>query len=165
MGKKILVIASNYGVWAEELVAPWDILKNAGHDLQLATYKGMVPLPASLSMDTEWVDPQQGIKMNPQAIVDRMNELLDTGEWDLTAWGSLAMEPRVIRTFEDTPREQAEAGVVEAGTDVTETHDRHMRRSDHLPAPGRPKRFFGEFRKCESAIHRLAEGGHPEHLQ
>jgi len=82
MGKKILVIASNYGVWAEELVAPWDILKNAGHDLQLATYKGMVPLPASLSMDTEWVDPQQGIKMNPQAIVDRMNELLDTGEWD-----------------------------------------------------------------------------------
>jgi putative intracellular protease/amidase len=82
MGKKILVIASNYGVWAEELVAPWDILKNAGHDLQLATYKGMVPLPATLSMDPEWIDPQQGIAMDPQEIIDRMNELLDTGEWE-----------------------------------------------------------------------------------
>lgn len=82
MGKKILFIASNYGVWAEELVAPWDILKNAGHELHLATYKGMTPLPATLSMDSEWIDPQQGVAMNPQAIVDRMNEMLDTGELD-----------------------------------------------------------------------------------
>ena len=29
--KKILIVASNYGVWAEELQAPWDILKKAGH--------------------------------------------------------------------------------------------------------------------------------------
>lgn len=82
MGKKILFIASNYGVWAEELVAPWDILKEAGHELQLATYKGMTPLPASLSMDPEWIDPQQGIAMDPQEVIDRMNEMLDTGELD-----------------------------------------------------------------------------------
>lgn len=82
MGKKILFIASNYGVWAEELVAPWDILKNAGHELQLATYRGMTPLPATLSMDPTWIDPQQGIAMDPQEIIDRMNEMLDTGELD-----------------------------------------------------------------------------------
>lgn len=82
MGKKILFIASNYGVWAEELVAPWDALKDAGHELQLVTYKGMPPLPATLSMDPEWIDPQQGIAMDPQEIIDRMNEMLDTGELD-----------------------------------------------------------------------------------
>ena len=39
---KILVIASNYGVWAEELQAPWDALNRAGHRLTLATYLGLV---------------------------------------------------------------------------------------------------------------------------
>ena len=29
----------------------------------------------------------------------------------MTGWASAAAEPRVIRTFEDTPREEAEAGV------------------------------------------------------
>ena len=82
MSKKILVIASNYGVWAEELQAPWDILKKAGHDLTLATYKGMTPLPATLSMDPDWIDPMQDVAMNPHEIVDRVNELLDNGEWD-----------------------------------------------------------------------------------
>jgi len=82
MGKKILVIASNYGLWAEELQAPWDILKAAGHELHLATYKGMTPLPSAMSMDPKFVDPMQGVAMNPQSLIDRVNEILDSGEWD-----------------------------------------------------------------------------------
>jgi len=82
MGKKILVLATNYGLWAEELQAPWDALKAAGHQLQLATMKGMTPLPSKMSMDPEFVDPQQNVKMNPQSIIDRVNQILDTGEWD-----------------------------------------------------------------------------------
>lgn len=31
MNKKILFVASNYDVWAEELQAPWDALKKARH--------------------------------------------------------------------------------------------------------------------------------------
>ncbi len=80
--KKILVLASNYGAWAEELQAPWDILKRAGFELTLATYKGMTPLPGSLSMDPDFIDPQQGVAMNPKSVLDRVNEILDTGEWD-----------------------------------------------------------------------------------
>ncbi|MCK8058461.1 MULTISPECIES: DJ-1/PfpI family protein [unclassified Fusibacter] len=82
MGKKVLVLASNYGLWAEELQAPWDIMKSAGFDLTLATYKGMTPLPGSMSMDPDFIDPQQGVAMNPQKVIDRVNEILDTGEWD-----------------------------------------------------------------------------------
>ena len=38
MSKKVLVLATNYAVWAEELQAPWDALKKAGHQVMLATY-------------------------------------------------------------------------------------------------------------------------------
>ncbi len=82
MGKRVLVIASNYGLWAEELQAPWDILKGAGHQLQLATFRGITPLPGVMSMDPNFIDPQQGVAMNPKSVIDRVNEILDTGEWD-----------------------------------------------------------------------------------
>jgi putative intracellular protease/amidase len=82
MGKKILVVASNYGVWAEELQAPWDALKKAGHRLTLTTFLGKTPLPGKISMDPEFVDPMQKIKMNPPELLARVNEILDTGEWD-----------------------------------------------------------------------------------
>lgn len=82
MGKNILVVASNYGVWAEELQAPWDALKNAGHNLTLTTFLGKTPLPGKISMDPDFVDPMQKIKMNPPELLARVNEILDTGEWD-----------------------------------------------------------------------------------
>jgi putative intracellular protease/amidase len=81
MSKRILMIASNYGVWAEELQAPWDALKNAGHELVLATYKGITPLPMEVSLDPDFVDPKQGYRMNPAEVIQRVNEILDTGEW------------------------------------------------------------------------------------
>jgi putative intracellular protease/amidase len=82
VGKKVLVIASNYGLWGEELQAPWDILKAAGYELQLATYRGVTPLPNKMSMDPDFIDPMQGVAMNPKATLDRIWEALDTGEWD-----------------------------------------------------------------------------------
>ena len=30
MAKKVLIIATNYGSWGEELQAPWDACKKAG---------------------------------------------------------------------------------------------------------------------------------------
>ena len=79
---KVLVIASNFGMWAEELQAPWDALKAAGHDLTLATFLGKTPLPFKLSMDPDFIDPMLKIPMNPAPLIKRVNEILDTGEWD-----------------------------------------------------------------------------------
>ncbi len=81
---KILVIASNYGLWAEELQAPWDALKAAGHELTLATFLGKTPLPFKLSMDPEFIDPMLKIPMNPPQLLTRVNEILDSGEWSHT---------------------------------------------------------------------------------
>jgi putative intracellular protease/amidase len=82
MKKKILVIASNYGLWAEELQAPWDALKKAGFELTLATKLGKTPLPIKVSMDAEMIDPKQNYKVNPPEVVNRVNEILKNGEWD-----------------------------------------------------------------------------------
>lgn len=82
MTKKVIVLATNYGVWAEELQAPWDALKNAGYHLTLATYLGKKPLPIDISMDPEFLDKYQGYKVNPPEVVNRTNELLDGRDWD-----------------------------------------------------------------------------------
>lgn len=80
--KKVLVLASNYGLWAEELQAPWDAFKKAGFQVTLATEKGITPLPFLPSVDKAFVDPIQHYLVNPAEVVDRTMELLKTGEWD-----------------------------------------------------------------------------------
>jgi putative intracellular protease/amidase len=80
--KRILFVASNYGVWNEELQAPWDILSAAGHRLTLATFLGKTPLPLKASMDPEFVDPIQQYKVNDPEACWRMEALLNSGVWD-----------------------------------------------------------------------------------
>ena len=82
MSKKVLILASNLGLWGEELQAPWDALKKAGFELTLATEKGITPLPLMLSVDKDFVDPVQQYNVNPADVVDRILEILKTGEWD-----------------------------------------------------------------------------------
>lgn len=80
--KKVLILASNVGLWGEELQAPWDALKKAGFTVTLATERGKTPLPMALSVNREFVDPMQNYKVNPKEVVDRIEEILKTGEWD-----------------------------------------------------------------------------------
>ncbi len=82
MGKKVLVLASNLGLWAEELQGPWDALREAGCEVTLATRLGKTPLPLAFSLDPDFVDPQQAAKVNTPEVVRRSLELLQTGEWD-----------------------------------------------------------------------------------
>jgi len=81
MSKKILVAATNYGVWAEELQAPWDILKKAGHDLTLTTPQGKKPLPLTISIDPTFDDPIQHYCTNPPEVCERVKTLLAGDEW------------------------------------------------------------------------------------
>lgn len=81
MAKKIVVLASNVGLWAEELQAPWDALKKAGHDLTLSTKQGKKPLPIMVSMDPDFMDPIQNYPVNPLEVVNRTKELLEGEEW------------------------------------------------------------------------------------
>ncbi len=78
---KVLIIATNYGSWAEELQAPWDACKKAGFEVTLATPKGKKPLPFKISIDPDFVDPIQNVKTNPDWVCRRCKELVDGDEW------------------------------------------------------------------------------------
>lgn len=82
MSKKVLMIASNLGLWGEELQAPWDALKKAGFSLTLATEKGITPLPLELSINKDFVDPVQNYNVNPAEVVDRILGILENKEWE-----------------------------------------------------------------------------------
>lgn len=78
---RIVLLASNYGLWAEELQGPWDALHAAGHELTLATRTGNPPLPHQLSMDAEFLDPMQHVRVTPAEVVERVLSLQSTGAW------------------------------------------------------------------------------------
>lgn len=78
---KVLVCATNYGSWGEELQAPWDALKKAGYDVTLATPQGKKPLPLTISVDPDFVDPVQNVKTNPPEVCERIKELVAGDEW------------------------------------------------------------------------------------
>ena len=80
---KVLIIATNYGSWAEELQAPWDACKKAGFEVTLATPQGKKPLPFAISVDPNFVEPEpvQKVKTNPEWVCNRCKELLAGEEW------------------------------------------------------------------------------------
>jgi putative intracellular protease/amidase len=82
VSKKVVVLASNVGLWAEELQAPWDALKKAGFELTLATEQGKTPLSLAFSLDPDFYDPVQQYNVNPPEVVARAKEIYATGEWD-----------------------------------------------------------------------------------
>jgi putative intracellular protease/amidase len=79
--KRVLVVASNYGFWGEELQAPWDAIKKAGHQVHLATPQGKRPLPLAISVDPDFVDPVQRYHVNPPEVCTRVKELTLSDEW------------------------------------------------------------------------------------
>jgi hypothetical protein len=116
-----LVVAAH----ADPLARPGDMLLR--HDIRLLVDEGMINLPVG-TWPIPWADIIEQLDRAPAdeaspgraaAIVrlrDRARRELATGEWNIGAWASAAAEPRVIRTFEDTPREEAEAGVAVSWT-------------------------------------------------
>lgn len=82
MGKDVLVLSTIYGFWAAELQQPFQALKDAGHNVTLATYLGKKPLPIAMSMDPDFVDGYQDIKVNSVEAVEGTKELIKNGDLD-----------------------------------------------------------------------------------
>jgi putative intracellular protease/amidase len=78
---KVLICATNFGTWGEELQAPWDIIKKAGHDVTLTTWFGKKPLPLAVSCDPNFFDPIIKFNTNPPDVCKRIKELTDGNEW------------------------------------------------------------------------------------
>jgi len=107
-------------VHADPLARPGDM--RLRHDIRLLVDEGILNLPTN-TWPIPWGDVHDQLsrapleELSPELVgaMARLRERsrweLDPGDWYLTGWASAAAEPRVIRTFEDTPREDAEAGV------------------------------------------------------
>jgi hypothetical protein len=116
----LLMMLAALSVHADPLARPGDMLLR--HDIRLLVDEGVINVPMN-TWPIPWGDifdqlnRAQAEPISPEIagaksrLRDRARWELDTSEWYLTGWASAAAEPRVIRTFEDTPREEAEAGV------------------------------------------------------
>jgi hypothetical protein len=105
---------------ADPLARPGDLLLR--YDIRLLVDEGVLAMPMN-TWPIPWGDVHNQLsraaaaELSPEMVAamtrlaERARWELDTGEWYLTGWASVAAEPRVIRTYEDTPREEAEAGV------------------------------------------------------
>ena len=80
--KKVIILATNYGTWGEELQAPWDALNKAGFDVTLSTPLGKKPLPLTVSVDPDFVDPIIDFNVNPPEVCERIKELVHSDEWE-----------------------------------------------------------------------------------
>lgn len=60
MGRKILVIVSEFGYWGEELAAPLETFDAAGYEATIATPTGRRPVALPPSSDATFIDPPLG---------------------------------------------------------------------------------------------------------
>jgi hypothetical protein len=116
----LLLVSLALPINADPLARPGDMMLR--HDIRLLVDEGVLNLPMN-TWPIPWGDVHYQLRsataaeLSPASAAamtrlrDRADWELDTGEWYLTGWASAAAEPRVIRTFEHTPREEAEAGV------------------------------------------------------
>ena len=114
------VLLTAFGAQADPLARPGDL--QLRHDIQLLADEGVINIPVTM-----WPIPWDDIDAALDAVSEagfsseaaqaisrlRLRARYELGDGGLRprAWASVAAEPRVIRNFEDTPREEAQAGL------------------------------------------------------
>ncbi|MFQ6537719.1 MULTISPECIES: type 1 glutamine amidotransferase domain-containing protein [Aphanothece] len=82
MPKKILVVLSEWGYWGEELVGPYDVLKQAGYSFDFMTPRGRKPPALPPSMDETYMDPPLGKCVTSPHFAKRTKEVEDSSLLD-----------------------------------------------------------------------------------
>jgi len=75
MGKKVLMIVSEYGYWGEELLGPLELFDAAGYSVEFATPKGKRPVALPPSMDATYYDPPLGKSVTSEEVAAKVREL------------------------------------------------------------------------------------------
>ena len=114
----IFAVALSGAANAEPLAAPGDLLLR--HDLQLLNDSGVMNIPLTAwpvalgdvhnaLVDAESEALNDAVARALRRVRNRLAWELDVGSYDFVFGASASSEPRVIRTFENTPRADAEA--------------------------------------------------------
>ena len=116
----VLLALATVSAQADPLAKPGDM--QLRHDIRLLVDEGVINLPVA-AWPIPWGDIHDQLSQpagipKSAAAVSAMQRLrlrarweLGPGEFSMTAWASAAGEPRIIRSFEDTPRGDADAGL------------------------------------------------------
>ena len=116
----LLLILAALSAQADPLARPGDMLLR--HDIKLLVDAGIIDLPVG-TWPIPWNDiftqlnRAPAVRPSPEvdgamvSLRDRARRELEKDRFSWTARASIAANPRMIRTFEDTPREDAEAGL------------------------------------------------------
>lgn len=120
MAKLLLVLAVTFSVFAaaEPLLSPGDM--QLRHDLQLLNDSGVINIPLTAwplaagdlraALDNvEYQTPNSPVAIVFNRLKQRLRREMDIDSVDIRVGISGSYNPRIIRTFESTPREEGEA--------------------------------------------------------
>ncbi len=88
--KRIMMMVSEWGYWAEELVGPLEACEKAGYTVDFITPTGKCPTALEVSLDPTYVDPPLGrgvttpeMAAKAKALIasDRLDEPRNLAEW------------------------------------------------------------------------------------
>ncbi len=90
MSKKILVLVSEHGYWAEEMIGPVSQFDARGYEVTFATPTGSRAHALPPSMDPDYIDPPLGRSVTTPEIARLGREFDDSGRLDapldLSSW-------------------------------------------------------------------------------
>jgi putative intracellular protease/amidase len=75
MGKRILIVLSEWGFWGEELIGPLETFDGAGYDVDFMTPTGKRPVAISVSMDPAYVDPPLGRSVTSPEMAEKVRAI------------------------------------------------------------------------------------------
>ncbi len=75
MGKKILIVLSEWGYRGEELVGPLETFDQAGYQVDFATPTGKRAVALPPSMDANYVDPRLGRSVTSPEVAQKVRDL------------------------------------------------------------------------------------------
>jgi putative intracellular protease/amidase len=88
--KRILFVLSEWGFWGEELIGPFEVLRDAGYEIEFATPNGKRPVALPPSMDPLYEDPPLGKSVTSQTMADKVKVINDPANETLSNPRSLA---------------------------------------------------------------------------
>ncbi len=88
--KKILFVLSEWGFWGEELIGPFEMLRDAGYIIEFATPAGKRPVALPPSMDPKYEDPPLGKSVTSLEMAEKVKKINDPSDTTLSNPCSLA---------------------------------------------------------------------------
>jgi len=88
--KRTLFVLSEWGFWGEELIGPYEVLRDAGYAIEFATPNGIRPVALPPSMEPSYEDPPLGKSVTSPEMAEKVQRINDSANPTLSNPRSLA---------------------------------------------------------------------------